>query len=80
LLGKVFANGKYGGGYRRVDPDTIEAAYRIDDPKTYTGPWVSTRKIRKRQPGELRKELCAPMDKEFFKETVRDPAAGIIKK
>lgn len=71
---------KFEERYRRADRDTIEAVYRIDDPKTYTRPWVSTKKIWKRQPGELREELCAPMDEEFFNETVRDPAAGIIKK
>jgi hypothetical protein len=71
---------KFEERYRRVDRDTIESVYRIDDPKTYTRPWISTKKIWKRQAGELREELCAPMDEEFFNETIRDPAGGIIKK
>jgi len=36
--------------------------------------------IWKRQAGEIREELCAPMDENFFNENVRDPAAGIIRK
>ena len=70
---------KFEERYTRVDRDTIEAIYRIDDPTTYTATWVSTKKIWKRQAGELREELCAPMDEEFFNETIRDPAGGLIK-
>ena len=66
--------------WRRTDRDTLEAVYRIDDPKTYTRPWISDTKIWKRQAGEIREELCAPMDENFFNENVRDPAAGIIHK
>jgi hypothetical protein len=63
--------------WRRVDRDTLEAVYRIDDPKSYVRPWVSTKKIWKRQPYELREVFCAPMDELYFNEVVRDPAAGI---
>jgi hypothetical protein len=70
---------KFEERYTRVDRDTIEAIYRIDDPAIYTAPWVSTKKIWKRQAGELREELCAPMDEEFFNETIRDPAGGVIR-
>ena len=66
--------------WRRTDRDTLEAVYRIDDSKTYTRPWISDTKIWKRQAGEIREELCAPMDENFFNERVRDPAAGIIHK
>jgi len=65
--------------WRRVDRDTLEAVYRIDDPKSYTRPWVSTKKLWKRQPGELREEFCAPMDELHFNEVVRDPAAGVVR-
>jgi hypothetical protein len=64
--------------WRRVDRDTLEAVYRIDDPKSYTRPWVSTTKVWKRQAYELREEYCAPMDELEFNELVRDPAAGIV--
>lgn len=63
--------------WRRVDRDTLEAVYRIDDPKSYTRPWVSTTKRWKRQPNELREEFCAPMDELHFNDVVRDPAAGL---
>ena len=66
--------------WRRTDRDTLEVVYRIDDPKTYTRPWISDTKIWKRQLGEIREELCAPMDENFFNENVRDPAGGIIHK
>jgi len=64
--------------WRRVDRDTLEAVYRIDDPASYTRPWVSTTKIWKRQAQELREEFCAPMDELPFNEAVRDPAAGVL--
>jgi hypothetical protein len=63
--------------WRRVDRDTLEAVYRIDDPKSYARPWVSTTKTWKRQPYELREVFCAPMDELYFNEVVRDPAAGV---
>ncbi len=66
--------------WRRSDRDTLEVTYRIDDPKVYTRPWISDTKIWKRQTGEIREELCAPMDENFFNENVRDPAGGIIHK
>ena len=63
---------QYGNGYstdmrleerwRRVDRDTLEAVYRVDDPATYTRPWVSTTKVWKRQAHELQEIFCAPMD------------------
>ena len=79
---------QYGNGYstamrleerwRRVGRDTLEAVYRVDDPATYTRPWVSTTKVWKRQAQELREEFCAPMDELEFNEHVRDPAAGVV--
>ena len=63
--------------WRRADRDTLEAVYRIDDPKSYTRPWVSTKKIWTRQAQELREEFCAPMDELHFNDVVRDPAAGL---
>jgi hypothetical protein len=64
--------------WRRVDRDTLEVVYRINDPTSYTRPWVSTTKVWERQPYELREEFCAPMDELEFNETVRDPAAGVL--
>jgi hypothetical protein len=64
--------------WRRVGRDTIEAVYRIDDPKSYTRPWVSTTKIYRRQAHELREVFCAPMDELYFNAVIRDPAGGVI--
>lgn len=63
--------------WRRTDRDTLEVAYRLEDPKSYTRPWLSTVKTFKRQHGvELREEFCAPVEENSFNERVRDPAGG----
>jgi hypothetical protein len=64
--------------WRRVGRDTLEAVYRIDDPRSYTRPWISTTKIWRRQAHELREVFCAPMDEQYFNEVIRDPAGGVI--
>jgi len=79
---------QYGNGYstemrleerwQRVGRDTIEAVYRVDDPATYTRPWLSTTKTWERQAHELREIFCAPMDELYFNDAVRDPAGGIV--
>ncbi len=67
--------------WRRTAPDILEVTYKLDDPKSYTKPWISTVKQFKRQPrGEIREQFCAPMDEKRFNETIRDPAGGIEKK
>jgi hypothetical protein len=50
----------------------------VTDPETYTRPWVSDKKVWRLQPNEeLREEVCAPIDEEFFNDRVRNPAGGI---
>ena len=67
--------------WKRTGPDTLEVVYRLDDPTSYTKPWISTVKQFKKQPrGEIREQFCAPIDERHFNETVRDPAGGIEKK
>ena len=57
--------------------DALEVVYCLEDPKSYTRPWVSTVKSFKRQSGvELREEFCAPVEEKSFNERVRDPAGG----
>ena len=68
---------KFQERWRRADRDTLEVQYRLDDPKSYTKPWVSTVKQYKRQAGEIREELCAPMDEGYFNEHIRNPAGGL---
>jgi hypothetical protein len=76
--GNVYSSDmKFQERWHRKDRDTLEVTYRLEDPKYYTKPWVSDVHIWRRQAGEIREELCAPMDELFFNEQVRDPAAGI---
>jgi hypothetical protein len=79
--GNVYSSGmRFQERWKRTGRDTLEAVYRIDDPKSYARPWVSTTKIFRRQAGEIREEFCAPMDEGYFNQNVRDPAGGVIKK
>lgn len=68
--------------YRRVDQKTMELTMTITDPKAYTRPWVSDKKILEPLPQErwpfkeLREEICAPANEESFNQKVRNPAGG----
>ena len=76
--------------YRRIDHDTIEMTVIVDDPKTYTKPWVSEKKTWSLLSKEeysldgwnaLAEEVCAPIDEvDNFDRRVRDPAGGVIHK
>ena len=76
--------------YRRIDHDTIEMTVIVDDPKTYTKPWVSEKKTwTLLSPQEysldgwnaLAEEICAPIDEvDNFDKRLRDPAGGVIHK
>jgi len=68
--------------YRRVDHDTLELKITVDDPKTYTKPWVSETKMFKLEPKyELLEEICAPVDEvDEFNKRVRNPAGGVSNK
>jgi hypothetical protein len=63
--------------WRRASRDSLEVVYRLDDPKSYVRPWVSTTKTFKKQTDvEIREEFCAPVDERSFNDRVRDPAGG----
>jgi len=65
--------------WRRVN-DTIELNMTITDPATYSKPWVSDKIVWRRAPKqELREEVCAPIDEQFFNENLRNPAGGKTK-
>lgn len=71
--------------WHRLDRDNLELTVKFDDPKTYTKPWVSDRKMFKLQPkgtpsGELLEIIFAPMDENSFNENIRNPAGGVNKK
>jgi hypothetical protein len=66
--------------WHRLDRDNMEVTMTLEDPKIYTKPWVSDKKmLRLQQPHELREELCAPVDEESFNQRTRNPAAGRTK-
>ena len=65
--------------WRRVG-DTLEITMTLTDPKTYTTPWVSEKKVFKLQSKEeIREEICVPSIEAEFNRRTRDPAAGIKK-
>jgi hypothetical protein len=67
--------------YHRTDHDTLELTITINDPKTYTKPWVSEKKTFKLQPNrEIREIFCVPSEEEAFNKRIRDPAAGKVGK
>ena len=72
--------------YRKIAPDKIELVMTIDDPKIYTKPFVSDKKIFRRLSQEeatvdgwqhLLDDRCVPSQEFDFNKTVRDPAGGI---
>jgi hypothetical protein len=64
--------------YRRVDRDTLELTMTLTDPKTYTKPWVSEKKIHKLVPNrEISEIFCVPSEEEEFNRNIRDPAGGV---
>ena len=68
--------------YRRVNHDTLEVTITINDPKTYSKPWVSVPKILSLNPKPegLDELFCVPSEEQLFNRTVRDPAGGVIHK
>ena len=66
--------------YRRVDRDTLELTLTLTDPKVYTKPWVSDRKVFKLVPkGELKEMFCVPSEEQSFNARIRNPAGGVKK-
>ena len=66
--------------WRRMG-DALELTMTLTDPKTYTTPWVSEKKVFKLQPKEeIREEICVPSIEAEFNRRTRDPAAGITNK
>jgi len=59
----------------------LELTMTLTDPKIYTAPWVSEKKVFKLQPKEeIREEICVPSIEAEFNRRTRDPAAGITNK
>jgi len=63
--------------YTRVDHDTFELILTVDDPKTYTMPWVSPKKTFKlANPQALEEDYCVPSEEQHFNSSMRNPADG----
>ena len=61
--------------YRRLNHDTLELQVTIDDPKSYTKPWVSPPKLHKLEPGwEIAEWFCAVEEDKAYDDVVRKPA------
>jgi hypothetical protein len=67
---------------RHPDATTLELTMTIDDPKTYTTPWVGNKQVFRLQlPKDrtvLYEELCVPSEEQEFNRGVRNPAGGDI--
>jgi hypothetical protein len=62
--------------YRRADHDHLEMIITIDDPMTYTKPWVSDKKILNLAPAnyDWREEFCVYSEEHSFQQRVMIPA------
>jgi hypothetical protein len=61
--------------YRRLNHDTLELQVTIDDPKSYTKPWVSPPKLHKLESGwEIAEWFCAAEEDRAYDDVVRKPA------
>jgi hypothetical protein len=61
--------------YRRLNHDTLELQVTIDDPKSYTKPWVSPPKLHKLESGwEIAEWFCAADEDRAYDDVVRKPA------
>ena len=62
--------------YHRLDHDTMELTVKIDDPKTYTEPWLGRDKFRLTLlPANtaFMEMICAPSEAEAYKKVIANP-------
>ena len=71
-----------------ADGEILEDEMTITDPKIYTKPWVSQRKVFRLLTkeevvvdgwGALIDDRCVPAEEQDFNDKVRDPAGGIVR-
>jgi hypothetical protein len=61
--------------YRRLDHDTLEMQVIMDDPKSYTKPWVNPPQKFKLEPGwQIAEFFCIPDEEDNYGDAVRKPA------
>jgi hypothetical protein len=67
--------------YTRVDHNTLELTMTIDDPKTYTKPFVITNgRFRWLPSQDLVEEFCVPSLMQEYLKTIADPASDVPSK
>jgi len=61
--------------YRRVSYDTIDVTLTINDPKTYTQPWITKATVKLSAGTEMGEYFCVPSDEGNYLKAVRERAA-----
>jgi len=62
--------------FRRLDHDTMDVTFTVDDPKAYTKPWVGTPRIYVLKPTwELEESYCTVEDESRYFNDVTRPSA-----
>lgn len=65
--------------YHRLSRDSMEVTVKIDDPKTYTAPWLARDKLHlKLMPSttDLMEMICAPSEAEEYKKVIANPVTN----
>jgi hypothetical protein len=72
--------------YRRIAPDRLELTMTLTDPKVYTAPWVSQRKVFRLMPKDellledgwpgIFEQRCVPEEEFAFNENIRNRSGG----
>jgi hypothetical protein len=66
--------------FHRVDHDNLELTVTVEDPKTYSKPWVPMDKFRMKLQSpdyDVIEMLCVPSDMEKYSQDFGDPASGV---
>jgi hypothetical protein len=70
--------------FRHPDATSLEITMTLNDPKTYTKPWVGLPRpfhmLLPKDRTELDEVFCVPSEEESFNEGVRNPAGGVVSK
>jgi hypothetical protein len=61
--------------YRRLSYDRLEVTLTINDPKTYTKPWVSKGALNLSSGTEMGEYFCVPSEEDTYRKSVRERAA-----
>jgi hypothetical protein len=62
--------------YKRTSYVALDVTVTVDDPKTYTKPWVTHGAIRLRPGTEISEYFCVPSESQEFNERILKPSVG----